>query len=140
MAWCCGSKAPLTASSPGEAPLSIVELSALLAAGGSPAGEPPPPSTKPEEIGVKVVIRVRPFIAREGKGEPSIIDVTTPSSLKIRGGAQGEATPFTFDCVLGAAATQGDTFTSVAQNVLAKVLTGFNGCVFAYGQTGSGKT
>lgn len=91
-----------------------------------------------EETTVKVVVRVRPFISREGgAGAAACVDVIDGSSLRVRGDKNVE---FTFDSVLGAGATQKDTFTSVAMLVLAKALKGFNGCVFAYGQTGSGKT
>ena len=89
---------------------------------------------------MKVVIRVRPFISREGAGEASCIETPTPATLRIRAQKAEEGVPFTFDGVLGQSATQADTYRAVAAHVLAKVLTGFNGCVFAYGQTGSGKT
>ncbi len=91
-----------------------------------------------EETTVKVVVRVRPPISREGgAGAAACVDITDGSSLRVRGDKNVD---FAFDGVLGPAATQKDTYNSVALVVLSKSLRGFNGCIFAYGQTGSGKT
>jgi hypothetical protein len=135
--WCCAGSGPLTASAPG-APGSPAQLgggkAGPLVAGGAEV------TTAVEDIAVKVVIRVRPFLAREASSAAPCVEATGVSGCRIRSAPGEEGVAFTFDCVLGAAATQADTYRAVAAHVLAKALTGFNGCVFAYGQTGSGKT
>ena len=47
---------------------------------------------------------------------------------------------FTFDRVLGPAATQLECWTAVASPITGDVLQGYNATIFAYGQTSSGKT
>ena len=79
--WCCGSKAALLSTSPSSTAPSITEVSAYLAAADT-ASNATQPSTKSEEIAVKVVIRVRPFISREGAGEASCIETPTPATLR----------------------------------------------------------
>jgi hypothetical protein len=128
---CCTSKSSLISTvSPGNLP-SILEVASALERANVDGAAPK------EELAVKVVIRVRPFLSREER--VSCVEPTGSSSLKIQRG-RDEAINFSFDGVLGAPSSQQDCFFAVALGVLTKCLAGYNGCVFAYGQTGSGKT
>jgi kinesin family protein 5 len=47
---------------------------------------------------------------------------------------------FDFDRILGASATQEESYNRVASKIVSDVMSGYNGTIMAYGQTGSGKT
>lgn len=160
-----------------EPDLSGVSLPPVYA---SPNSPPPPPSpgaeiesadavvaAKAESVtAVRVVVRVRPLIAREtvpGAAKP-VLTVAPPNALKLldESKAPGDAArerEFVYDAVLAPAAlvaagagaggkesrdkdanSQAAAFESAARPILSRVLEGYNGTIFAYGQTGSGKT
>ncbi len=85
---------------------------------------------------VVVCVRVRPLNAQESKeaGSDVCVHKTGPSTLSCENRA------FTVDAVLDETASQQAVYELTAKTVLAKVMEGYNGCIFAYGQTGSGKT
>ena len=96
---------------------------------------------------VLIVVRIRPLNARE-KG----LGATTCTTLKNKQCVGVEATAemvsagakkskdFVFDAVLPDDTTQQLAYERTAKPLLAKLLGGFNCCMFCYGQTGSGKT
>lgn len=99
-----------------------------------------------EALSVKVVVRVRGLIAREALAKEAVVllgDTAMRLENDLSGASKGlsaQERTFSYDAVLGPAATQAATYSCVAAPVLRRVLSGYNGCIFAYGQTGSGKT
>ena len=129
---------PLPAASPN--PLRLASAAQGGDAEAFPAAREPAPSVVPEDeaLTVKVVVRVRPLLDRE-KGSKETVSQSGPAALRVPD-KDGGSQCFSFDSVLGSAATQADTYAQVGAQVLEKALQGFNATVFAYGQTGSGKT
>ncbi|KAL2000518.1 hypothetical protein VTN02DRAFT_2958 [Thermoascus thermophilus] len=109
---------------------------------------------------VKVVVRVRKFLAREiDKGSECLISMdprtqTTklkaPSAAKPKSQSRGkviEDKNFTFDNSFWSHneadahyATQEDVYKSLGEEFLDHNFEGYHTCIFAYGQTGSGKS
>ena len=88
---------------------------------------------------ISVCVRVRPL----GSARAGSLSVDSDTSLRIArrnpsSGAQESA--WSFDRVLGPAATQGDVYEGVVQRLVDRWFEGFNASLLAYGQTGSGKT
>eukprot|EP01059_Diplonema_ambulator_P007865 TRINITY_DN1738_c0_g1_i1.p1 TRINITY_DN1738_c0_g1~~TRINITY_DN1738_c0_g1_i1.p1 ORF type:complete len:1014 (+),score=284.16 TRINITY_DN1738_c0_g1_i1:33-3044(+) len=135
---------------------------------GRPGSSSPTKAKKQgETCGVKVVVRVRPFVTRELEifeqqvkaNETdylrSIIEMPSdsPGTVSVLDHTKGwgEKERFTFDSAIwsvseeqqeydGTVATQEDVFALVGTPVLENAMKGYNNCIFAYGQTGSGKT
>ncbi|KDD74016.1 kinesin, partial [Helicosporidium sp. ATCC 50920] len=140
---------------PGLGPLPVPELLAT-----PPESECPPSPTAPStatesaEHAVKVVLRVRPPLARELHGyEPyrsavrvdpngtrvSLCESNPPPGDEASTPAYGAYT-FNFDRVYGPEATQAQVYDESARSAVLSVLSGYNASIIAYGQTGTGKT
>ncbi|GAB4818979.1 hypothetical protein N2152v2_006025 [Parachlorella kessleri] len=78
--------------------------------------------------GTRVVLRVRPFNAREA-GTKTCLLFPSPSSIQFTGDGAAGKPNFTFDKVF-----------ADLKDVVGAVLAGYNGTIISYGQTGSGKT
>eukprot|EP00818_Percolomonas_sp_WS_P009528 CAMPEP_0117441560 /NCGR_PEP_ID=MMETSP0759-20121206/3697_1 /TAXON_ID=63605 /ORGANISM="Percolomonas cosmopolitus, Strain WS" /LENGTH=580 /DNA_ID=CAMNT_0005233417 /DNA_START=21 /DNA_END=1760 /DNA_ORIENTATION=+ len=90
---------------------------------------------------VKVVVRVRPPIAEDYNDAQPFADCTAidSSAITIRRN-QYEERSFQVDHVLDQNASQQDVYDPVCSDIVADVLTGYNGTVLAYGQSGTGKS
>lgn len=103
----------------------------------------------------KVVIRIRPPIARELSGEvpfQNIVNVDEREQLitvsdnieeiTSYGNQQtdGNSLSFVFDHVYDQHSNQKKIFDTTARTVVESALQGYNATIFAYGQTGTGKT
>jgi hypothetical protein len=87
---------------------------------------------------VKVLARIRPFLPHEEKGSP-ILRCVTPTTVELL--CDDTTQQYSFDSILDASATQADVFRAAEMDdLIAKLLQGYNVTTFAYGQTGSGKT
>ena len=64
----------------------------------------------------------------------------TVSKIPTPGTVAHNQSSFKFDTVLNPGDSTESAFNKTAKNVVAKVISGYNGCIFAYGQTNSGKT
>jgi len=88
---------------------------------------------------IRVFVRVRPPIAREGSAPcRDIVRVDVPANT-----VSLLAEPprfFTFDGVLAESSVQDEVFELVGTSVGEACLGGYNGSIYVYGQTGSGKT
>lgn len=108
---------------------------------------------------VKVVVRVRPMLAREREaGVATYVDCgsqtvtvsngeveefgdhATGSQASCGGARPGATHVFSFDHVYDDDASQSEVFETTARPVVESCLEGYNGTIFAYGQTGTGKT
>ena len=84
-------------------------------------------------------VRLRPLNSKE-KEKGSVWDVKG-NSIKPSGALAGADGPgYTLDNVFGPEWTTEQVYEHTAQNLISKVVEGFNATVFAYGQTSSGKT
>eukprot|EP01060_Flectonema_neradi_P009602 TRINITY_DN16840_c0_g1_i1.p1 TRINITY_DN16840_c0_g1~~TRINITY_DN16840_c0_g1_i1.p1 ORF type:complete len:978 (+),score=241.68 TRINITY_DN16840_c0_g1_i1:45-2936(+) len=126
-----------------------------------------PTTVSGEVAGVKVVVRVRPFVPRElhlheiavqeGRAEylRSIVEMpsSSPGMVKVLDHDRDwlEKERFQYDSAIwsiptdqqesdGKIYTQKDVFEEIGIDVLENTWSGYNNCIFAYGQTGSGKT
>jgi hypothetical protein len=108
----------------------------------------------------KVVIRIRPPLARELSGarkfhnvvavdgDETVLTVSENLSAALAdgnpqesGGPWGFSTyVYKFDHVYNPSASQSRVYETTAQEVVASSLQGYNATIFAYGQTGTGKT
>eukprot|EP00913_Durusdinium_trenchii_P004456 g4135.t1 len=96
---------------------------------------------------IRVYLRVRPATERELLLESSQVVYVDGSSVRVKSDPPRQ---FTFDGVMGEAATQQDwgasgngteeVFETVGRSVGSSCLGGYNGSVYVYGQTGAGKT
>ena len=136
-------------------------------AGASSPTKRRPTTVSGEVSGVKVVVRVRPFVPRElhlheiaiqeGRAEylRSIVEMppNTPGMVKVLDYEREwvEKERFQYDSAIwsipqdqqegeGKIYTQKDVFEEIGIDVLENTWSGYNNCIFAYGQTGSGKT
>lgn len=86
---------------------------------------------------ITVAVRIRPLQERELSSNPE---------LSWQGDGEGTikelkgTREFSFDRVYNSSTQTTEIFTDIAQGVISKCLSGYNGCIFCYGQTGSGKT
>lgn len=102
----------------------------------------------PVEEAISVAIRLRPLTSREqadevavaGGREPAPVWRISPDASTVLSVDDVGTRRFTFDRVLPPAASNADTYATVAHRVVAAALRGINGTVFTYGQTASGKT
>ena len=85
---------------------------------------------------VQVCCRLRP---RRDDASATCVHSDGSSTLSMRGAAS-TGLAFSFNHVLGEAATQADVYDAVGRPVVASVCAGVNGAILAFGQTGSGKT
>lgn len=111
----------------------------------------------PDAGNIKVVVRVRPFNAREKDRQAKCVvsmkdkqTVLTPppsdKSKSVKAALEGTKT-FAFDKSYwsfnkedGEFAGQEDLHTDLGRPLLDNAFKGYNNCIFAYGQTGSGKS
>ncbi|KAK6102121.1 Kinesin motor domain family protein [Brugia pahangi] len=85
------------------------------------------------EDNIKVVVRMRPPLARESaRVYWKVIDDHTI--------VDGEEKSYTFDQVYREIDRTQDVFVNSAKDVVESAMAGYNGTLFAYGQTASGKT
>jgi hypothetical protein len=85
-----------------------------------------------------VSVRVRPLSEAEAeRGAAWRIDGNT---IKPEGREAGSEAVYTLDNIFDAGWTTEAVYRQTTQDIVAKVVGGFNGTVFAYGQTSSGKT
>ncbi|VDK83706.1 unnamed protein product [Litomosoides sigmodontis] len=86
------------------------------------------------EDSVKVVVRMRPPLARESAAEVywKVIDGNTI--------VDGDEKSYTFDQVYRDVDRTQDVYNKSAKDVVESAMAGYNGTLFAYGQTASGKT
>mmetsp|Transcript_28263 Transcript_28263/g.84560 ORF Transcript_28263/g.84560 Transcript_28263/m.84560 type:complete len:859 (-) Transcript_28263:617-3193(-) len=92
---------------------------------------------------VRVVARVRPLHQEEKPrgNRPAMAVDCSPGERSLEIDVAGVVSAFSFDAVLGPAASQEDVFDrSGVRPLVESALDGYNCTVFAYGQTGSGKT
>ena len=85
---------------------------------------------------VQVCCRLRP---RRDVASATCVHSDGSSTLTMRGVAS-TGLAFSFNHVLGEAATQSDVYDAVGRPVVASVCAGVNGAILAFGQTSSGKT
>eukprot|EP00929_Paragymnodinium_shiwhaense_P007842 TRINITY_DN111753_c0_g1_i1.p1 TRINITY_DN111753_c0_g1~~TRINITY_DN111753_c0_g1_i1.p1 ORF type:complete len:961 (+),score=278.41 TRINITY_DN111753_c0_g1_i1:71-2953(+) len=101
--------------------------------------------------GVKVTVRVRPFIAEElarGDAPELCVAMPTKTDMEIKEHLYKEKSQcFTFDRTYWSHdskhelfATQATLYEELGKSMLIQALNGYNTCIFAYGQTGSGKS
>ncbi|CAM38735.2 putative Unc104-like kinesin [Leishmania braziliensis MHOM/BR/75/M2904] len=102
-------------------------------------------------MSVKVAVRSRPMSDHERKENAEVIIRMNGNAVELRGSIDGYDAKFLYDCALwstgevvngssNAEASQAYVYKEVGAELLAHIVTGYNGCIFAYGQTGSGKT
>eukprot|EP01065_Artemidia_motanka_P019776 TRINITY_DN2360_c0_g1_i2.p1 TRINITY_DN2360_c0_g1~~TRINITY_DN2360_c0_g1_i2.p1 ORF type:complete len:966 (+),score=399.94 TRINITY_DN2360_c0_g1_i2:120-3017(+) len=103
-----------------------------------------------EQNAVQVMVRVRPFSAKELGAD--IADMPVSAVLAEGNNVLFEGRTFDFDEVFWSVpdsqrqpctkeyAGQEAVYASVGKDAISKALRGYHGCIFAYGQTGSGKT
>eukprot|EP00092_Neocalanus_flemingeri_P041698 GFUD01045417.1.p1 GENE.GFUD01045417.1~~GFUD01045417.1.p1 ORF type:complete len:841 (+),score=290.25 GFUD01045417.1:73-2595(+) len=84
------------------------------------------------ETNLVVAVRVRPMLPRE---KENVVDIN--GSQVVLAAANKI---YNFDQIFGSEVCQEDIYRELVNNVVQKVLEGFNATVFAYGQTGTGKT
>ncbi|EFO23315.1 kinesin motor domain-containing protein [Loa loa] len=86
------------------------------------------------EDSIKVVVRMRPPLARESAAEIywKVIDDNTI--------VDGDEKSYTFDQVYREVDRTQDVYINSAKDVVESAMAGYNGTLFAYGQTASGKT
>lgn len=129
----------------------------------SPAKQATDPNpSNGDKSNVKVLVRVRPRIAREVELNSSVLvkmkgDITqlhNPNPVEFSSPAKVRKTTdefndktFTFDHSLWSVSkedphfkSQEDTYGLIGKEILEHTLSGYNTCIFAYGQTGSGKS
>ena len=86
---------------------------------------------------ITVAVRIRPLQERELSSNPELSwQGDGESTIKELKGTR----EFSFDRVYNSSSHTTEIFTEIAQGVISKCLSGYNGCIFCYGQTGSGKT
>ncbi|XP_060082065.1 centromere-associated protein E-like [Ylistrum balloti] len=87
---------------------------------------------------IKVAIRVRPLIGREG----GMVNHWTvhEDTIKPTEAVGKLGTPYTFDRIFDELMTTYDIFEEVCKPIVEGAVQGFNGTIFAYGQSSSGKT
>eukprot|EP00092_Neocalanus_flemingeri_P041702 GFUD01045421.1.p1 GENE.GFUD01045421.1~~GFUD01045421.1.p1 ORF type:complete len:799 (+),score=280.70 GFUD01045421.1:73-2469(+) len=85
------------------------------------------------ETNLVVAVRVRPMLPRE---KESVVDINGGSQVVLAAANK----IYNFDRIFGSEVCQEDIYRELVNNVVQKVLEGFNATVFAYGQTGTGKT
>ncbi|KAI9599190.1 P-loop containing nucleoside triphosphate hydrolase protein [Syncephalis fuscata] len=87
---------------------------------------------------IKVLCRVRPFLAHENEDETVKVDNTAVEISNLR--SRSEIYRFNFDGCYDARASQGQIFKQHIQPLVENVFKGLSTTVFCYGVTGAGKT
>ncbi|XP_041972668.1 kinesin-related protein 4-like [Aricia agestis] len=87
---------------------------------------------------IKVVVKVRPLIAREIESKLSYQWRVNNNTITQIDNAYPHS--FTFDKVYDKDTKTTDVYDDIAKPIVEAALSGFNGTIFAYGQTSSGKT
>eukprot|EP00629_Pelagomonadales_sp_RCC1024_P008296 CAMPEP_0119267344 /NCGR_PEP_ID=MMETSP1329-20130426/5525_1 /TAXON_ID=114041 /ORGANISM="Genus nov. species nov., Strain RCC1024" /LENGTH=727 /DNA_ID=CAMNT_0007267265 /DNA_START=182 /DNA_END=2365 /DNA_ORIENTATION=+ len=103
-----------------------------------------------QDTNIKVVVRVRPLLPREGLSKIAHVDqsrqIVTVGDMdsEICGGTPARrgsvALTFAFDHAYDEHSTQAELYENTARPVLESCLQGYNATILAYGQTGTGKT
>jgi kinesin family protein 15 len=102
-------------------------------------------TTKDEDRGIKVFLRIRPskhsskFYARDDLDE-NILTFKIPRAENLIVNNSRTAYNFKFHGILEQNATQEEVFNKVGRSAVQSALDGYNSTIFTYGQTGSGKT
>lgn len=103
-----------------------------------------------QDTNIKVVVRVRPLLPREGSAKIAHVD-RSEQTVTV-GDADGDkvcgasvrrgsvALTFAFDHAYDEYSTQAELYETTARPVLESCLQGYNATILAYGQTGTGKT
>ncbi|CAH0664047.1 unnamed protein product [Chilo suppressalis] len=90
---------------------------------------------------IKVVVKVRPLIARELEDKLSYQwRVKNNTLYQLDHNGRDIGTSFTFDKVYDKDTKTSDIYNDIAKPIVEAATAGFNGTIFAYGQTSSGKT
>lgn len=84
---------------------------------------------------IKVIIRVRPRMGKEGDYKPAIKVEDNSSVTLVNTGRT-----FTYDHIANESINQEEMFNLTATDIAESALNGYNGTIFVYGQTGAGKT
>lgn len=85
---------------------------------------------------IKVYCRIRPIIDQEA----AVMNCDTRTKTLTLTPPGSAAKSYRFDHIFDSRATQSDIFDKVTEDVIQRVLLGFNGALLAYGATYSGKT
>lgn len=103
-----------------------------------------------QDTNIKVVVRVRPLLPREGLAKIAHVDksqqIVTVGDIdgEVRTGTPARrgsvALTFSFDHAYDEESTQAELYENTARPVLESCLQGYNATILAYGQTGTGKT
>ncbi|KAI8054521.1 P-loop containing nucleoside triphosphate hydrolase protein [Syncephalis plumigaleata] len=96
------------------------------------------PSNSDREHQIKVLCRVRPFLAHENEDETVKVDGTAVEISNLR--SRSEVYRFNFDGCYDAHASQGQIFKQHIRPLVENVFKGLSTTVFCYGVTGAGKT
>ena len=90
---------------------------------------------------IRVIIRIRPTIAREENDQCTLLHTDGNSVyINTQKNSKKDIKQFIYDYVASQNSSQEELFINCAQPICDSVLEGYNGTIFAYGQTGSGKT
>eukprot|EP00743_Colponemidia_sp_Colp-15_P009528 GILK01010422.1.p1 GENE.GILK01010422.1~~GILK01010422.1.p1 ORF type:complete len:746 (+),score=122.48 GILK01010422.1:40-2238(+) len=92
-----------------------------------------------EKQNVKVVVRVRPFLAHEDRNSRCVFS-PEGNLILLKDSHQEQITQYSFDTVYSEKSQQPDLFTREIAPVLPNLLCGHNITVLAFGITGTGKT
>eukprot|EP01080_Neovahlkampfia_damariscottae_P009365 gene9365-1576_t len=93
-----------------------------------------------ENVGVKVVVRVRPLSKNEERQGKGVSVDTNGRYIKTLDSDSKKEKMFSFDFVADEKVTQKEIFNKVGLPIVESCMSGYNGTIFCYGQTGSGKT
>ena len=96
------------------------------------------PSTDTGRAASSVSVRVRPLNDAETE-RGSAWKIDSNKILPVVGAVR-EDSNFVLDSVFDGSSTTEQVFEQTTEDLIAKIVEGFNGTVFAYGQTSSGKT
>lgn len=88
---------------------------------------------------VRVIVKVRPFLDWDGKGNNLPCVICTDTEISIESKKVGSTKCFMFEKVMGPEDSIDELFEDLSRSIQFATKGG-NACILAYGQTGSGKT